>query len=71
MGRSDHGNPIDPKSGADTVLSLLSQVNSATFPHEERMAVATVQVEALDAWLAADAAKPPPPAAKRRGKRGR
>ena len=54
MGSAAHKNPIDRISHADSVMSLLSRLNVAAFPGEERIAVATVQVEALDEWLAAD-----------------
>ena len=46
-----HAHLIDPLSSADSVLAILSRVNIERFPPEERMAVSTVQVEALDEWL--------------------
>ena len=54
MGSAAHKNPIDRMSRADSVMALLSCLNVASFPGDERIAVATVQVEALDEWLAAD-----------------
>ena len=54
MGTGAHKNPIDRLSHADSVLALLSRVNVQNFSGDERIAVATVQVEALDDWLAAD-----------------
>jgi hypothetical protein len=44
---------IDRLSSAGSVLDLLSRVDIEKFPAEERMAVSTVQVEALDQWLSA------------------
>jgi hypothetical protein len=63
MRQDGHKNPIDRMSHADSVMALLGRVNVNNFPGEERIAIATVQVEALDEWLAADlensAARPP------------
>ena len=42
---------IDPVSSADSVLTILSRVDIQSFPPDERMAVSTMQVEALDEWL--------------------
>ncbi len=49
---------IDALSSAGSVLELLSRVDMQKFPPEERMALSTVQVEALDDWLSAYWAKP-------------
>jgi hypothetical protein len=44
---------IDPEAAADGILRLLNSVDILGLPPEERVAVATVQVEALDDWLSA------------------
>ncbi len=44
---------IDRLSRADSVITLLGRLNVERFPPEERMAVARLQVEAIDEWLAA------------------
>ena len=44
---------IDPASSADSILTLLGSLHIETMPPEERMAVSTVQLEALDNWVAA------------------
>jgi hypothetical protein len=36
---------------ADSVITLLGRLNTDEFPAEERMAVATSQVQAIDEWL--------------------
>lgn len=54
MATAAHKNPIDKMSHADSVMALLSGLNIVNFPGDERIAVAAVQVEALDEWLAAD-----------------
>jgi hypothetical protein len=46
-------NPIDRMTAAESVATLLSRLNVDKFPTEERMAVATVQIAAIDEWLAA------------------
>ena len=46
-------NPIDRMTAAESVATLLSRLNVEKFPTEERMAVATVQIAAIDDWLAA------------------
>jgi hypothetical protein len=46
-------NPIDRMTAAESVATLLSRLNVDKFPTEERMAVATVQIAAIDDWLAA------------------
>ena len=48
-----HKNQIDRLSQADSVITLLGRVNVENFRAEERIAVATAQVEAIDEWLAA------------------
>jgi hypothetical protein len=45
--------PIDRMTAADSVLSLLGRLDVQKFPNEERMAVALVEIEALDQWFAA------------------
>ena len=45
--------PIDRLSSADSVITLLGRLNVEPFPPEERMAVAQLQVEAIEEWLAA------------------
>ena len=45
--------PIDRLSSADSVLALLAGVGSGKLPPDERMALATVQIEAAEEWLAA------------------
>ena len=45
--------PIDRMTAADSVLSLLGQLDLRKLPSEERMAVAIVEIKALDEWLAA------------------
>ena len=45
--------PIDRMTAAESVATLLSHLNVEKFPPEERMAVATVQIAAIDDWLAA------------------
>ena len=45
--------PIDRMTAADSVLSLLGRLDVQKFPNEERMAVALVEIEAIDEWLAA------------------
>ncbi len=45
--------PIDRMTAADSVLSLLGQLDVRKLPSEERMAVAIVEIKALDEWLAA------------------
>jgi hypothetical protein len=45
--------PIDRMAAAESVATLLSRLNVDKFPIEERMAVATVQIAAIDEWLAA------------------
>ena len=45
--------PMDRLSCADSVITLLGRLNVERFPPEERMAVARLQVEAIDDWLAA------------------
>ena len=46
-------NPIDRMTAAESVATLLGRLNVEKFPTEERMAVATVQIAAIDDWLAA------------------
>ena len=46
-------NPIDRMTAAESVATLLSRLNVEKFPTEERMAVAKVQIAAIDDWLAA------------------
>ena len=46
-------NPIDRMTAAESVATLLSRLNVDKFPTEERIAVATVQIAAIDDWLAA------------------
>ena len=46
-------NRIDRMTAAESVATLLSRLNVEKFPTEERMAVATVQIAAIDEWLAA------------------
>jgi hypothetical protein len=58
MGTQAH--QISRLSSADSVLTLLSRVDIEKFPPEERMAVSTVQVEALDEWLSASLLEPGP-----------
>jgi len=53
MSASRPRNPIDRLSAADSMIALLGRLNTDRFPPEERMAVATTQVEAIDEWLAA------------------
>lgn len=48
-----HIQPIDRLSAADSVISLLSGLKAETISPDERMAVATVQLEAAEEWLAA------------------
>ncbi len=45
--------PIDRITCAESMITLLGRLNVDRFPPEERMAVARVQVEAIDDWLAA------------------
>jgi hypothetical protein len=45
--------PIDRLSSADSMITLLGRLNVEPFPPEERMAVARLQVEAIEDWLAA------------------
>ncbi len=51
MGVQTH--QISRLASAASVLDLLSRVDIERFQPEERMAVSTVQVETLDAWLSA------------------
>ena len=44
---------IDPASSADSIMTLLGSLHIDKMPPEERMAVSTVQLEALDRWVAA------------------
>ena len=44
---------IGPLASADSLLALMSLVDLERLPPEERMAVSTVQIEALEQWLAA------------------
>ncbi len=53
MQADTHSNPIDRISHAESVIALLGRVNADKFPADERMAVASVQIEAIDQWLAA------------------
>jgi hypothetical protein len=45
--------PIHCLAHAESVIALLGRLNTDGFPAEERMAVATSQVQAIDDWLAA------------------
>ena len=44
---------IDPLTAADSVIALLGDLNTDKFSPDERIAVANVQVEAAEEWLAA------------------
>ncbi len=44
---------IGPLASADSLLALMSLVDLERLPPEERMAVSTVQIEALEQWVAA------------------
>ncbi len=44
---------IDPLTSADSVIALLGALSTDRFPPDERIAVANVQVEAAEEWLAA------------------
>jgi hypothetical protein len=46
-------NVIGPLSSAESLLTLMSLVHLNKLPPEERIAVSTVQIEALEEWLAA------------------
>lgn len=46
-------NAIDRMTHADSVITLLARLDVEHFPPDERMSVATVQVEAIEEWLAA------------------
>jgi hypothetical protein len=54
MQSSQHRNPIDKMSHSGSVIDLLSLLNLEKLPSDERIAVASVQVEALEEWLAAN-----------------
>ena len=43
--------PIDRMAAAESVVSILGRLNVDKFPAEERMAVASVQIAAIDEWL--------------------
>jgi hypothetical protein len=45
--------PIDRMTAADSVLALLGRLDVQKFPTDERMAVALVEIEAIDEWFAA------------------
>ncbi len=45
--------PLDRMTAADSLITLLGHLDVEKFPSEERMAVAIVQIEAIDEWLAA------------------
>jgi hypothetical protein len=45
--------PIDRMTAADSVLTLLGRLDVQKLPNEERMAVALVEIETIDEWLAA------------------
>ena len=53
MQRAQHRYPIDRMSAAESVLALIGRLDVEKFPPEERMAVAIVEIEAIDEWLAA------------------
>ena len=53
MRESMHKNPIDRLSHADSVIALLGGLDIERFPTDERIAVASLQVEAIEEWLAA------------------
>ena len=46
-------NPIDRLTAAESIATLLARLNVEKFPDEERLAVATAQIAAIDEWLAA------------------
>jgi hypothetical protein len=48
-----HKQSIDRLTAAQGVLELLGRLDVRKLPSEERMAVAVVEVKALDEWLAA------------------
>lgn len=53
MSDSPANQRIDPLTSADSVIALLGALNTAKFSPDERIAVASVQLEAADEWLGA------------------
>lgn len=53
MPQRAHTQPIDRLSAAESVLSLLGGLSLANAPTQERMALATVQIEATEEWFSA------------------
>ena len=53
MATRTHARTIDRLSAADSVLSLLGALRAERLPPDERMAVATGQLEAVEEWFAA------------------
>ncbi len=53
MAAMNRKSEIDRLTRADSVITLLGRLNVERFPPVERMAVARLQVEAIDDWLAA------------------
>ena len=47
---------IEPGLAADSVLSILAQLNLERLPSNERLSVASVELEAVEQWLAASLA---------------
>jgi len=45
--------PIDRMAAAESIVTILGRLNVERFPAEERMAVAKVQIAAIDEWLEA------------------
>ena len=43
--------PIDRMAAAESIVTILGRLNVDKFPAEERMAVASVQIAAIDDWL--------------------
>jgi hypothetical protein len=43
--------PIDRMAAAESIVTILGRLNVDKFPAVERMAVASVQIAAIDEWL--------------------